>query len=153
MRIDCIVCTSDLIEEWIGVLTEGDEDQQSFLREEMEGFNSYDGLCQFEISILYQCIVGGDIDYTRCVAELHAEINPDEGPWIMALNATVVGALAVADINRGTVETWTAAANRFAPERSSYHEQCMTLDAAEGLAGLCRKAVDGEMDLYICYYE
>lgn len=153
MKIDCIVCTSDLIEEWIGVLTEGDEDQQSFLREEMEGFNSYDGFCQFEIAILYQCIVGGDIDYTRCVAELHAEIDADKGPWIMALHATVVAALAVADINRNIVEAWTAAANRFAPERSSHHEQCMTFEAAEGIAGLSRKAVDGEMDLYISYYE
>jgi hypothetical protein len=142
-----------LIEEWIGVLTEGDEDQESFLREEMEGFNSYDGFSQFEISILYQCIVGGDIDYTRCIAELHAEIDPDKGPWIMAMNAAAVAVLSVADITRNIAEAWTAAANRFAPERSSHHEQCMTLKAAEELAGLCRKAVDGEMDLYISYYE
>ena len=153
MRIDCIVCTSELIEEWIGVLIEGAKDQQSFLREEMEGFNSYDDLSQFEISLLHQCIVGGDIDYTRCVADLHAEVDPDDGPWIMAVHATVVAGLAVADISRNVVDAWTAAANRFAPERSSHHEQCMTLESAEGLAGLCRKAVDGEMDLYICYYE
>jgi hypothetical protein len=153
MKIDCIVCSSDLMEQWVEVLIEGDPDQRLFLQEEMECFDSFPGFCQFEISILQQCMSGGDIDYSRSIAELHAAIDPEDGPWIMAVHTPVVAALSVARVNGDLVTAWVDAASKFAPERREQHEATLTLAAAEALVNLSHTAVDKEMDLFVCYYE
>jgi hypothetical protein len=96
------------MESWAGALADRDEELQGKIKAKMPRFITLQNVGPEEFNILAACVAGENIDVVKAVAEvdLVRAIDPEQGPWVMALRPAAVEALARMQVDELLLGRW-----------------------------------------------
>jgi hypothetical protein len=142
------------MESWAGALADRDEELQGKIKAKMPRFITLQNVGPEEFNILAACVAGENIDVVKAVAEvdLVRAIDPEQGPWVMALRPAAVEALARMQVDEPLFGRWVRHVVGFHGGTEDFHRSRLPAKTAESLKELCGLAVTQHLEVFICCY-
>lgn len=152
---DYFVCSPSAIEEWADAMERGDEELQEELESRMPRSLALRGIGQDEFSILAGCLRGGAVDIAGALERVDfvRAIDEEEGPWISAFRRAEIEAIAGMGVDEALIGRWSEAVAEYrGMEENDDRRGMLTAEVAEDFKGLCRAAIEGGLDVFVCFY-
>ena len=148
------VCERPLVLQWLEALAEEEGDRREAIEAAMPAVWEAEGITHVEVNLLAQCAAGGLIDHAAAATgvELVEALDPEEGPWITAFQATTLRALATLRLDDELIADWIRSACAYTGEDEEFRAATLTREAAGRLQHLAALALPPDLGLYTCFY-
>ena len=151
---DYYACTQAQIKELAGAVDTMDEELQENIESAMPAMVNLKNLNQDDFSILAACAGGGDVDLVDAVgaSKLFMAIDEAEGPFILTYTHSAIQAVAELTVTDDLVERWVQGSTEFNGTEVQYAREILTKSSAERLQGLCKIAIENDLEVFVCVF-
>ncbi|PQO39235.1 hypothetical protein C5Y96_05090 [Blastopirellula marina] len=151
---DYYACTQAQIQELAEAISTMDEERQENIEAAMPAIVKLKNLNQDDFSFLAACASGDDFDLVEEVgaSELFMAIDEAEGPFILTYTSSATQAIAELTVTDALLERWIQASTEFSGTDSQYARDLLTKSSAERLQGLCKTAIEKELEVFVCVF-